>query len=130
MKNKKLVIGLAVTLVVIAAAFGIVWKVVLPKVNEGAKSIEVTVISSDSKEKEYEIKTDAEYLGEALFENGLVTKEEFDTGYYTVVDGIKADYEKDSSWWCVTKDGKMTTTGMNEQVIADGDEFEITYTIG
>lgn len=130
MKNKKLVVALAVVLVCIATLFGVLWKFAKPKTVEGSKQITVAVISSDETENKYTIKTDAEYLGDALYEEKLITEEEYETGYYTVVDGVKADYNVDQSWWCVTKDGEMTTVGMNEQPIADGDKFEITYTIG
>ena len=130
MKNKKVIIILVAALVVLAAAMGIVWKVTRPETEVGQKSITVTIVSSDAKEKDYQIKTDSEYLADALHEKKLVTDEEYKSGYYTVVDGVTADYNADKAWWCVTKDGEMTTVGMNEQTISDGDKFEITYTIG
>ena len=52
------------------------------------------------------------------------------SGFYTTVAGVTADYSVDQGWWCVTKDGEMTTKGINELVLADGDKYEITYTIG
>ena len=130
MKNKKLVVTLAVILICLVAAFGIVWKFATPKTEEGDKQITVSVVSSDKKEKKHTINTNAEYLGEAMLEENLVTEEEYKTGFYTVIDGVKADYDADKAWWCVTQDGEMTTVGINEQPIADGDKFEITYTIG
>ncbi len=130
MKNKKLIVGLAVVAAVLIAVFSAIMIIAKPKTNEGAKNIEVTVVFKDETSKEFKISTDAEYLADALFEEELVTEAEYMAGYYTEINGVKADFSADQSWWCVTKDGEMTSVGMNEQVIADGDEFEITYTIG
>lgn len=94
------------------------------------KAITVTVVLADESEKVYNIETDAEFLGEAMFEKGLITESEYKSGFYTEINGVKADYSVDKSWWCITKGGEMTTVGMNEQPIAEGDSFEITYTVG
>ena len=129
MKNKKLIVALSVVVAVLIAAFASIMIIAKPKTNEGSKNIEVTVVYKDETSKEFKISTDAEYLGDALFEEKIVNEAEYATGFYTEINGVKADYNLDQSWWCVTKDGEMTSVGMNEQVIADGDEFEITYTI-
>ena len=132
MKQKKLIVGLAVALAVLIAVVGIVLVLNKPEAQGGSKTISVEVVFKDKTEKQLEINTDAEYLGEALYENDkeIFTEEEYASGYYTVIYGEKADYNVDKSWWCVTKGGEMTTVGMNEQPIVDGDKFEITYTIG
>lgn len=129
MKNKKLIVALSVVAAVLIAAFASIMIIAKPKTNEGSKNIEVTVVYKDETSKEFKISTDAEYLGDALLEEKIVNEAEYATGFYTEINGVKADYNLDQSWWCVTKDGEMTSVGMNEQVIADGDEFEITYTI-
>ena len=130
MKNKKLIIGLAIGLIVLIAAFAGVYVATRPETNEGAKNISVTVVYKDKTDKEFKINTDAKYLSDALLEEKIVTEEEHNgDGMYTVIDGEKADYSVDQSWWCVTKDGEMTNEGMDTLVIADGDKYEITYTI-
>ncbi len=129
MKNKKLIMGLAIALIAIIAVVSVILIVTKPETQDGSKQIEVTVVYKDKTEKLYEIDTDAEYLADALLEEELITKTEYEAGYYTVIDGVTADYNVDSAWWCVTKGGEMTSVGMNQQPIADGDEFEITYTI-
>lgn len=130
MKNKKLLVGLSVAVAVLIAVFASIMIITKPKTNEGAKSIEVTVVYKDETSKEFKINTNAEYLADALFEEKLVTEAEYKSGFYTEINGVKADYNTDQSWWCVTKDGEMTSLGMNELVLTDGDKFEITYTIG
>ena len=99
-----------------------------PQVQAGEKDISVTIVYKDGSSKDLEINTDAEYLADALVEEGII--EYADDGFYTTVDGVTADYSVDKGWWCVTKGGVMTTDGLNTLVIADGDKFEITYTIG
>ncbi len=98
------------------------------KVQQGEKNITVTVVYEDKTQKEFEISTDAENLGDALYEQKLVTVEEYKTGFYNTIDGVRADYALDKAWWCITKGGEMTTKGANDLIIADGDCFEITHT--
>lgn len=129
MKNKKLIGILSLILVVLIAVFAVVFISTRPETDDGLKDIKVSVVSKDKTEKEFDIETDAEYLADALLEKEIINEDEYASGFYTVINGEKADYNVDNSWWCVTKGGEMITVGMNEQPIADGDEFEITYTI-
>ena len=134
MKKKSLIITLSIILAALIVAFGTV--VVVQKIKakdvsseqEEKIEISVTVVYEDASEKEFEIATKAGNLGDALLEKGLVTEEEHKTGFYNYIDGVRADYTQDGAWWCITKDGEMTTVGANEQPIEDGDNFEITYT--
>ncbi len=92
------------------------------------KEISVTIVFQDKREKVIDIETEAEYLADALFEKGLIKEDEYKSGFYTYIDGVRADYNEDKAWWCVTKGGEMTNKGMNDLPIADGDRFEITHT--
>ena len=49
--------------------------------------------------------------------------------FITSADGVKAE-ESLQQWWCITKDGEMLTTGASEAVIADGEHYELTLTVG
>lgn len=128
MKKKSLIITLSVILVVVVAVFGTLLAVGKLDFKDGDKDITVTVVYEDKSEKEFEISTDAENLGDALLEEKLVTEEEHKAGFYNYIDGVRAEYNQDKAWWCITKDGEMTTVGANELPIADGDSFEITHT--
>lgn len=129
MKNKKLVVGLSAFLVVLVAVFAIVFVTNKPDTTEGQKNIDVTIVYADKETKELDINTDAEFLADALFEEKIITEAEYKSGFYTEIDGVKADFNKDGAWWCVTKGGEMTSVGMNELALTDGDKYEITYTI-
>lgn len=91
-------------------------------------SITVKVIAADKTEKTFTIETDKKNLGDALLEKGLVTEDEHKSGFYTYIDGVRADYTKDGAWWCLTKGGNEVFTGFNDTKIVDGDTFEITNT--
>lgn len=94
------------------------------------KQITVKVVFKNKTEKEFEIDTDAKYLGDALLEEGIITEDEYKNGdgMYTYIAGERADYTKDKSWWCLTISGEMAMVGINDQPIADGDSFELTNT--
>ena len=89
----------------------------------------VDIILKDGETKSVEISTAKKTLGEALYEKGLVKKQEFESGFYTEIDGVKADYSVDNSWWCVKQNDKMTQKGINDLQVKNGDKFSIEYTI-
>lgn len=130
MKKKQLLLIAISAVLLVGLIIGAVflWKGSSADPIEGSKAILFEVVQKDGTSKEHEISTDAEYLADALVEKGLV--EYAADGMYTTIDGITADWSVDESWWCITKDGEMTSVGMNEQVIADGEHYEATYTIG
>ena len=127
MKNKKLIIGLAVGLAVLIAVVVGVHFITKPETQEGAKNISVTVVYKDKTDKEFKINTDAKFLSDALLEEGLVTEEEHNgDGKYTIIAGAKTDFI--NNFWSISKDGEPSMVGMDDIVIADGDKYEITYT--
>lgn len=128
MKNKRIIIALATTMIAVIMIFVVAITLSKQQTNQGEKQITVTVVYKDETEKDFSIKTDKEYLGETLLEEKLITDDEFKSGYYTFIDGIRADYNKDKAWWRITKNGEDITVSMNQLAISDGDSFEIIYT--
>ena len=97
---------------------------------EGKIKITFVVVHSDGSEKEFVITTDAVTLREALEQEKLIEGTESEWGLYVLtVDGETAD-EAQQQWWCLTKDGEMSMTGVDDTVIADGDRYEFTFTVG
>ena len=127
MKNKKLILGLSIGLVVLIAVFSALFILNRPDIEEGSKEIGVTVVFADKSEKEYIIKTDAEYLADALLEEKIIEEKSTD-GMYTVIAGERADYTLDGSWWCLTVNGEMASVGINDQPVTDGENYELTNT--
>lgn len=95
-----------------------------------AKTVTVQVVHGDGSTKDFEITTEGETLRAALEQESLVEGDESQYGLYIkTVDGETAD-EGNQEWWCVTKGGEMTSTGVDGIEIADGDTYELTLTVG
>lgn len=130
MKKKTKIIVAIVALIAVIAAMAGVYFVTRPDTNEGSKAIVVEVVSKDETSKDFKIKTDREYLGEALQDEKLVEGTMSEYGLFiTTVDGYTADNSK-QEWWCITKGGEQVNTGADTTPIADGDHFEITLKTG
>jgi hypothetical protein len=91
----------------------------------GAKTVEVEFVIEEQSIT-VTLKTDKETLGEALYEHSLIN----DPSFFDTANGIKADYNANQAWWKVCKGGEMTSVGVNDLTVTDGDHYEIIYTIG
>lgn len=92
-------------------------------------SVTVKITYPDGTSKNLSYTTAQTTLRGVLEENNLIEGEESGTGLYVkVVDGVRADYEKDKAYWSFTKGGEYLMTGVDATPIADGDNFEIVYT--
>ncbi len=128
-KQTKIILGV-VALVVVAAVLLGVYFVTRPDTAAGAKALTVTVVHGDGTEKVFDVHTDAEYLEGALLENQIVEDNQTEWGLYILTaDGETADETKEE-WWCLTKNGEMTATGASDTPIADGEHYELTFTVG
>ncbi len=91
---------------------------------EGSKAFDFTVLDGDGNESAYVIKTDAETIGEALFELGLIEGEEGAYGLYVKsVCGKRYDYEEDGKYWAFFIDGEYATTGADTTKIEEGKTY-------
>ena len=128
MKNKKTVIAI-VALVLVIAVFVGVWAATRPETAAGGKTITVTVVHGDGTSKVFTISTDEEYLAPALKAEGILLETEGSDGMYNTVDGEKADYSVNQSYWGVYVGSEYAMEGMNDIVIQDGDTFKLEYTV-
>ncbi len=130
MKSKKSIwIGLIV-LVAVVAVFLAVYFLNRPDTESGNKVLTIAVVHKDGTENDFEISTDAEYLADALTDNGIVEDNQSEYGLYILTaDGETVD-ESQQEWWCLTQDGDMLMTGASETATSDGDHYEITFTVG
>lgn len=98
------------------------------ELGEGAKTLSVEVTAED-KTITFTIHTDAENLRGALEENGLVSGDESEYGLYVKsVNGIAADYDADGYYWALSKAGEYLMTGVDDTLIADGEQYELVRT--
>ena len=95
-----------------------------PVLGEGETVFIFSVFDQDGKETAYEIHTDKTIVGEALQELGLLEGEEGAYGLYvTVVNGIRADYDKDGVYWAFYIDGEYAMSGVDVTEIEAGRSY-------
>ena len=99
---------------------------------ETQATVEFTVTTADGSVSSVLLNvTDGEKLSTALAKAGIISQEEADSGFVTTVNGETADYNKDQAWWCLTDAaGEMTTVGVADIELHDGDSYAFTYTKG
>ena len=98
---------------------------------QGEKQFELTVADQEGKELVFEISTDAQTVGEALLELGLIEGEEGPYGLYiTEVDGEQAVYEVDQSYWAFYEGEEYASAGVDMTPVVDGGEYSLVYTVG
>lgn len=129
--GKKTAIALLVLAVAVILLAGIYF-VFAPKAMEGGKDIVIEVVDDKQDTVTYEIRTDAEYLREAMEEAGI----EFsgtESDYYGLmietVNGLYADYVGDGAYWAIYVDGEYGNYGVDAQPVEDGKTYRIVYTI-
>ena len=129
MKNKKLLIGVLVMVFVVATLLAVYFDS-QTTAQEGSKAFTVTVIHADGSEKKFDYRTDAEMLGAFLEEKGLIDSTGADTGMFHSVDGEKADWNVNQSYWAFYIGEDYAMTGIYDTPIQDGAAYKLVYTIG
>ena len=129
MKNKKTVLAV-IALVAVVAIFAGVYFATRPEAAQGAKAFSVTVVHADGSTKEFDYRTDAEKLGAFLEEKGLIDSEGADEGMFHTVDGEKADWNVNQSYWAFYLGEEYAMTGIYDTTITDGAVYKLVYSIG
>ena len=129
MKNKKTILAV-IALVAVMAALLAVYFVTRPEAQEGTKAFTVVVVHADGSEKTFEYRTDAEKLGAFLEEQGLIDSQGADPGMFHSVDGAKADWNENRSYWALYEGENYANQGIFDTLITDGALFKLVYTIG
>ena len=128
-KTRNIIIAVAVLLVLVVGAL-LVWNHFKPVAQVGAKAIVLEVVHGDESSKEFKIQTDAENLRGALEQESLIEGSDSEYGLFVeTVDGETANMDN-QEWWCFTKGGETLMTGVDDTMIADGEHYEATFTVG
>ncbi len=99
-------------------------------VSENAVTFTLTVIGPDGTATDHTITSDADNLGDALLEEGIVEGDMGDYGLYiTTVDGVTADYDADGAYWSFYIGEEYAMTGVSATPIAEGDTFKLVYEV-
>ena len=129
--SKKLLIGLPV-LVAIAVLFGVVYTLFAPKASAGSKELSIEVVDDTAASQTYTVRTDAQYLRQALEETQGLTIGGSESEYGLMVDtvnGLRADYDADGAYWSFYLGDEYCTYGIDQQPIQDGESYRIVYTL-
>ena len=129
MKNKKLILAV-IALVLVVAALAAVYFISRPSAQEGSKAFTVTVVHADGSEKRFDYRTDAEKLGAFLEGKGLIDSQGADQGMFHTVDGEKADWNVNHSYWAFYIGEDYAMTGIYDTLIEDGAAYKLVYTLG
>lgn len=130
--TKKIVIG-AVIIAVIAAVLAGVYFFFGPKTMKGSKEYTLEVVNDEGRVTEYAGRTDEEYLRKALEEleeakDFSMEGEDGEYGLYiTTVNGVTADFAADGAYWSIYVNGEYGMFSVDEQPVADGDEYRLVY---
>lgn len=130
--SRKIVLGVA-ALALVIVLLAVVYSVFREKPVEGSKSVTIEVTGLESEKTEYTLKTDAEYLRQAMEEaetDGLTfSGQESEYGMMVdTVNGLTADYNADGAYWSFYVNGEYCNYGIETQPVEDGDVFSIVYT--
>lgn len=129
--NKKVIWGVAGLLLVIVL-MACAYFAFKPKAVEGSKAITITVVNKAEESKIYEVKTDAEFLRQAMEETKDLTFEGTESEYGMMVETVNgelADYNADGAYWAFYVNDEYCNYGIDSQPVADGDAFSIVYTV-
>ncbi len=129
--NKKIIIGVA-ALVAVIAILAVVYCVFRAKPVEGSKEITIEVVDNQQETTTYELKTDAEYLRQAMEETEGLTFAGTETEYGLTVDtvnGVVADFNTGGAYWSFYVNGDYSNYGIDSQPVLDGDTFTIKYEV-
>jgi len=121
----------AAALVLLAVALAAVYAVFGAKPVVGSKQITIAVVNSKAETTTYSLKTDAQYLRQAMDEAEGLTYSGTEGAYGLMIDtvnGETADYNVDASYWSFNVNGEYCNYGIDQQPVNDGDAFSIVYT--
>ena len=94
------------------------------------KAFTVTVVHADGSVKTFEYKTSEKVLGDFLEAEGLIKSEGADDGMFHTVDGEKADWNVNQSYWGFYIGEEYAITGIYATDITDGAVYKLAYTLG
>ncbi len=129
-QNKTLLVAAIALFVAVLVFFG-AYNMFAPQPGEGAKAVTIEIINNKQESKLYELNTDAEYLTDAMKETNGLTFSGYEGPYGLTlisINGVTADWEKDSAYWCIYVNDEMGNYGADTQPVNDGDAFKFVYT--
>ena len=130
--KKLFAILLALTLVISLCACGAEKPAETTTTTAGEELLQFTVVvvHADKSEKTVSYETQAGKLGAFLEDKGLIRSEGADDGMFHTVDGEKADWNENQSYWALYVGEEYAMQGIYDTDIADDSTYKLVYTIG
>ena len=98
------------------------------ELGEGSKTLKVEVKVGDSTIL-FTVHTDADTVGAALVEHGLLEGDEGEYGLYVKkVNGMTADYDIDGTYWAFYINGEYAMTGVDQTSIDESAAYMLERT--
>lgn len=93
------------------------------------KTFVFKVVNLDGSEKTFDIKTEANTVGEALLAEKLISGEVGQYGLMVdTVNGIKYEYNADGAYWAFYVNGEYAMSGVDTTEIVDGTTYSFVAT--
>jgi hypothetical protein len=102
------------------------------KPGDAEQKLQFTVIVThkDLTEKIFLYEVEPGKLGDVLEEAGLIVSQGADDGMFHTVDGEKADWNTDKSYWAFYEENDYAMTGIYDTDIVNGRTYKLVYTFG
>jgi hypothetical protein len=95
------------------------------ELGEGSKTL-VVKVEVEENTVTFTIHTDAETVGQALLDLGLIAGEESQYGLYIKqVNGMTADYDIDQTYWAFYINGEYAMTGVDTTPISESEVYSL-----
>ena len=91
-------------------------------------SFTVIVVHKDKTEKIFTYEATGGKLGDVLEAADLIASEGADEGMFHTVDGEKADWNTDQSYWAFYVENEYAMTGIYDTDIENGATYKLVYT--
>jgi len=135
-KTFRFTLCLVLTALLAVAAFSACIGTTLPpnpdteaiELGSGALALELAITFSDGRTEAYRIWTDAENVGAAMSEHGMIALDS--AGMIVDICGETADWDADSAYWAFYVNGDYAMAGADDTPIDAGCNYAFVYTKG
>ena len=89
--------------------------------DDGKIAFTVIAVDLEGKETTFEVRTDAETVGEALEAEGILKGHDAEYGLYIdAVNGIELDWDRDGKYWAFYVNGEYAQSGVDTTPVEAG----------
>ena len=83
----------------------------------------LTVVDKDGNSTAYEVHTNEENVGQALFALEFIN----DASFFDTVNGMTASWDEDKAYWAVYVGEEYASVGVGEMTFTEGEKMELSF---